>query len=46
MARAIGLVGHTLEQGERPSAREIWLRVDDEPVCISDRSKARSPRRR
>src|ERR1700733_7451816 len=40
MARAIGLVGHALEQGERPIACEIWLRVDDEPVCISDRSKA------
>jgi len=30
MARAIGLVGHILEESERPIAREIWLRVDDE----------------
>ena len=30
MARAIGLVGHILEEGERPMAREIWLRVDEE----------------
>ncbi|GGG38031.1 citryl-CoA lyase [Caldovatus sediminis] len=30
MARAIGLVGHLLEEGERPMAREIWLRVEDE----------------
>ncbi len=30
MARAIGLVGHILEESERPIGRKIWLRVDDE----------------
>ena len=30
MARAIGLVGHILEESEHPMGREIWLRVDDE----------------
>jgi citrate synthase len=30
MARAIGLVGHILEESERPMAVEIWQRVEDE----------------
>ncbi|QGZ63041.1 citryl-CoA lyase [Paraburkholderia acidisoli] len=30
MARAIGLVGHILEEGERPMAVELWQRVEDE----------------
>lgn len=30
MARAIGLVGHILEESERPMAIEIWQRVEDE----------------
>ena len=30
LARAIGLVGHILEEWERPMAIEIWQRVDDE----------------
>lgn len=30
MARAIGLVGHILEESERPMAVEIWHRVEDE----------------
>ncbi|MFX1761716.1 citryl-CoA lyase [Paraburkholderia sp. A1RI-2L] len=30
MARAIGLVGHLLEEGERPMSFELWQRVEDE----------------
>lgn len=30
MARAIGLVGHIMEESVRPMALEIWHRVDDE----------------
>lgn len=30
MARAVGLVGHLLEESESPMALEIWQRVDDE----------------
>jgi citrate synthase len=30
MARAVGLVGHLLEEGERPMAFELWQRVEDE----------------
>lgn len=30
MARAVGLVGHILEEGREPMAREIWLRTDAE----------------
>lgn len=30
MARAIGLVGHILEESEKPMAVEIWQRVEDE----------------
>jgi citrate synthase len=30
MARAIGLVGHILEESERPMAVEIWQRVEEE----------------
>jgi citrate synthase len=30
MARAVGLVGHILEEGRKPMALEIWRRADDE----------------
>ena len=33
MARAIGLVGHILEESEQPMAVEIWKRVEDEATA-------------
>jgi citrate synthase len=33
MARAIGLVGHILEESERPMATALWHRVDDEATA-------------
>src|ERR671928_72168 len=30
MARAVGLVGHILEETREPMAEEIWHRVDEE----------------
>lgn len=30
MARAVGLVGHIMEEWEKPMALELWHRVDDE----------------
>lgn len=32
-ARAIGLMGHVREEMERPLAREVWFRVEDEVVA-------------
>jgi citrate synthase len=33
MARAIGLVGHILEESEQPMATELWHRIDDEATA-------------
>jgi len=33
MARAVGLVGHVLEEGRRPMAREVWHRIEDEATA-------------
>jgi citrate synthase len=33
MARAIGLVGHVMEEGEKPMAIEIWQRIEDEAAA-------------
>lgn len=30
MARAVGLVGHILEESRMPLAREVWMRAEDE----------------
>ena len=30
MARAVGLVGHLLEESRRPMAEEVWLRIEEE----------------
>jgi citrate synthase len=30
MARAIGLVGHLLEEARQPMAEEVWLRIEEE----------------
>jgi citrate synthase len=33
MARAVGLVGHVLEESRRPMAQEIWHRVENEATA-------------
>ena len=33
MARAIGLVGHILEESENPMGVEIWQRIEDEATA-------------
>ncbi|MEO6626215.1 MAG: citrate/2-methylcitrate synthase, partial [Burkholderiaceae bacterium] len=33
MARAVGLVGHVLEEGQHPMALELWHRVEDEATA-------------
>lgn len=30
MARAVGLVGHLLEESRQPMAQEVWLRIEEE----------------
>lgn len=43
MARAVGLVGHALEEMRNPIAREIWRRVDEE-ASSHTRGKLRKKR--
>ena len=33
MARAVGLVGHILEESRRPMAAEVWHRIDAEATA-------------
>ena len=33
MARAVGLVGHILEETRQPMAEEIWLRIEHEATA-------------
>ena len=33
MARAVGLVGHILEEMRHPMAKELWYRVEDEATA-------------
>jgi len=33
MARAVGLVGHVLEESRRPLARELWHRIENEATA-------------
>ena len=39
MARAVGLVGHLLEETRDPMATEIWERVDEEASAHLKRTK-------
>jgi len=41
MARAVGLVGHILEEAVQPMAMELWHRTEDEATEHS-RGKLRS----
>lgn len=43
MARAVGLIGHLLEESRRPMAREIWHRVEEE-ASAAVRGKLRKKR--
>jgi citrate synthase len=35
MARAVGLVGHVLEESRRPLATELWHRIEAEATAHS-----------
>ena len=37
MARAVGLVGHLLEESRMPMARDVWMRTEEE---VSSNSRA------
>ena len=30
LVRAVGLIGHLIEESRQPTGRELWRRVDDE----------------
>jgi citrate synthase len=44
MARAVGLVGHVLEESRRPIAQEVWRRVEEEATAHA-RGRLRRRRR-
>ena len=44
MARAVGLVGHALEESRRPMGAEIWHRVDEEATAHLRRGSAKKKR--
>ena len=44
MARAVGLVGHILEESRRPIAQEVWQRVEEEATAHA-RGRLRRKRR-
>ena len=33
MARAVGLVGHVLEEAQQPMAMELWHRIEDKATA-------------
>ena len=43
MARAVGLVGHILEESEHPMALEVWQRIDEEASAHAGRNATSDP---
>lgn len=46
MARAVGLVGHVLEELRQPMAEEVWLRADEEATAHARGRSEPRPKRR